>query len=57
MQTYRFTFNVEDNIEAESEVEAWEIVKARMDDRFYGPTRANLELTGETVEEVKPEES
>ncbi len=47
MQIYVFRFNVEDEIKAESEAEAWEIVKGRIMDRFYGPTRENLELLRE----------
>lgn len=53
MQIYRFSFNVEDEITAESLDEAWEIVKGRTMDRFYGPTKDNLEFVREVpVEEV-----
>jgi len=55
MQVYQFSFNVEDEITAESLDEAWEIVKGRVMDRFYGPTKDNLELIRETVEEEVPE--
>jgi len=55
MQVYRFTFTVDDEIKAESLVEAWEVVKARIDDRYYGPTIANLEFVEETVEAEAPE--
>lgn len=55
MQVYRFSFNVEDEIKAESLDEAWEIIKGRVTDRFYGPTRDNLELISEVTEEEVPE--
>ncbi len=51
MQVYRFSFNVEDEITAESLDEAWEIIKGRIMDRFYGPTKDNLELISEVPEE------
>lgn len=50
MQVYRFTFTIDDTIKAESLVEAWTVIKDRIDDRYYGPTIANLEFVEETVE-------
>ena len=47
MQEYQFRFEVDATIQAESKEEAWEIVKMRMADRFYGPTQENLEFTRE----------
>ena len=55
MQVYRFTFTVDDTIKAESLVEAWSVIKDRIDDRYYGPTIANLEFVEETVETEEAE--
>lgn len=50
MQVYSFRFEVDEEIKAESPEEAWEIVKMRMADRYYGPTQDNLELIREIPE-------
>ena len=55
MQVYRFTFTVDDTIKAESLVEAWNIIKDRIDDRYYGPTIANLEFIEENAEKGEEE--
>lgn len=50
MNIYHYSLSIEADIEAEDLDEAWATIKNRMDDRFWGPTAANIELT-----EVKPE--
>lgn len=52
MQFYHFRFEVDAEIKAESLEEAWEIVKLRMADRFYGPTQEDLEFIREIPEEA-----
>lgn len=47
MQKYRFTFSVDDEISADSKDDAWELVKKRISDRYYGPTHYSLELIEE----------
>lgn len=50
MNIYHFSLSIDADIEAEDLDEAWAAVKNYMDDRFWGPTSANITLTG-----VKPE--
>ena len=48
---YRFSISIDDEFEAEDIDEAWELVKARWEDRFYGPTSENITTLGEIPEE------
>ncbi|MBA7568670.1 hypothetical protein ES708_10404 [subsurface metagenome] len=52
MKLFRFTFSIDDDIEAQSKDEAWEIVKKRIADRYYGPTHNSLELIEDLTEPV-----
>lgn len=51
MNVYRLSFHVDDDIEAESLKDAWEMARDRIHNGYYGPTQANLELDHEIVEE------
>ena len=55
MKIFRYSFHIDDEIRAETIEDAWQVVKARDEDNWYGPTIANLELIGEEEEEVKTE--
>ncbi|MBA7560731.1 hypothetical protein ES708_02362 [subsurface metagenome] len=52
MKLYKLTFIVEDEIKAESRDAAFDIITARLDKGYYGPTQDNLELLEELPEET-----
>lgn len=43
MKTYTLDLTIHDEIQAETIDEAWEIFSARVEDRYYGPTRDNID--------------
>ena len=53
MKIFRYSLHIDDEIRAESLEDAWQVVKVRDEDNWYGPTIANLELIGEEPEEEK----
>ena len=50
MKFFKLTFIIEDEIAADSKDAAWELVKKRIQDGYYGPTRDNLE----PIEGIEP---
>ena len=50
MNIYHLSLSIEADIEAEDLNQAWAAIKDRMDDRFWGPTSANIELVGKKEE-------
>jgi len=55
MKIFHYTLTIDDEIRAETLEDAWQVVKARDEDNWYGPTIANLEFIGEEPEEVTEE--
>ena len=55
MKIFRFSFNLDDEIRAETLEAAWKILKTREQDGWYGPTIANLEFIREEEEEAPTE--
>lgn len=51
MKRYRLTLTIEDEVIADDIDEAWETIKKRVEDRFYGPTTRDIEDLGEVPEE------
>ena len=58
MNLYRIVLNAEDEVKAETALDAWGIFKKNMDHGVYGPTIADVELIeeGKEEEEVLAEE-
>ena len=48
---FRLSLTIDDEIEADDIDEAWDRFKSRIEDRFYGPTKDNIEDLGELPEE------
>ena len=48
---FRLSLTLEDEIEADDIDDAWDKFKGRFEDRFYGPTKDNIEDLGEIIEE------
>ena len=55
MKIYRYSLHIDDEIIAEDLTQAWEVIKLRDEDNWYGPTIANLEYISEVPEETKEE--
>ena len=55
MKIFRYSLTIDDEIRAETIEDAWQVVKARDEDNWYGPTIANLEPIGEEPEETPSE--
>lgn len=53
MKVYRFTFTVEDEIAAESQLEAWKAAREMLQLGYYGPTLESIEFD----RDLEPEES
>ena len=49
---YHLSLTIEDELVAEDIDEAWATFSSRIEDRFYGPTQANIEDLGEVPEEI-----
>ena len=52
MNTYRVALNVDEEVKAETPLEAWQVFKSDLDNGVYGPTIKDVEL----IEEGKEEE-
>ena len=51
LRRFRLSITIEDEIEADDLDEAWDKFRSRIEDRFYGPTKENIEDLGEIIEE------
>ena len=47
---FRLSLTIEDEITADDIDEAWDKLKGRIEDHFYGPTKDNIEDLGEIIE-------
>jgi len=48
---FGLSLTINDEIEADDIDDAWDKFKSRLEDRFYGPTKDNIEDLGEIIEE------
>ena len=48
---FRLSISIDDEIIADDIDEAWDTFKTRFEDRFYGPTKDNIEQLEEVEEE------
>ena len=50
MKRYRLTLSIEDETEAETHKEAWEVFSERVKKGYYGPTKGDVEFIEEITE-------
>jgi len=48
---FRLSITIDDEIKADDLDDAWDKFKSRLEDRFYGPTKDNIEDLGDIIEE------